>query len=159
VEAVVAEEEGVLPIALDGDIDAFWADGPPVARAGLLAGLFHPVTGYSLPDAVLLARLIPEQADLSSAALRRLTESYSKRLWRERAFYRLLNRMLFRAADPDQRWRVFERFYGLSDGILRRFYSGRSTRLDKLRILTGKPPVPFGRALLQVRESGRGSRS
>jgi lycopene beta-cyclase len=159
VEALVAEEEGVLPIALDGDIDAFWSDGPPVARAGLLAGLFHPVTGYSLPDAVLLARLISDQDDLSSAALRQLTESYSKRLWRERAFYRLLNRMLFRAADPGQRWRVFERFYGLSDGILRRFYSGRSTRLDKLRILTGKPPVPFGRALLQVRESGRGSRS
>lgn len=159
VETVVAEEEGVLPIALDGDIDAFWADGPPVARAGLLAGLFHPVTGYSLPDAVLLARLISAQGDLSSAALRRLTESYSKRLWRERAFYRLLNRMLFRAADPGQRWRVFERFYGLSDGVLRRFYSGRSTRLDKLRILTGKPPVPFGRALLQVRETGRGSRS
>lgn len=158
VEAVVAEEEGVLPIALDGDIDAFWADGPPVARAGLLAGLFHPVTGYSLPDAVLLARLIADQDDLSSAGLRRLTESYSKRLWRDRAFYRLLNRMLFRAAVPSERWRVFERFYGLSDGVLRRFYAGRSTLLDKLRILTGKPPVPFGRALLQVRETGRGSR-
>jgi lycopene beta-cyclase len=158
IEAVVAEEEGVLPIALDGDIDAFWADGPPVARAGLLAGLFHPVTGYSLPDAVRLARMIAEQEDLSSAALRRLTESHSKDLWRGRAFYRLLNRMLFRAARPDERWRVFQRFYGLSDGVLRRFYAGTSTMLDKLRILTGKPPVPFGRALRQVRETGRGSR-
>jgi lycopene beta-cyclase len=158
VEAVIAEEEGVLPIALDGDIDAFWADGPPVARAGLLAGLFHPVTGYSLPDAVLLARLIAGQDDLSSASLRQLTETYSKRLWRDRAFYRLLNRMLFKAAEPAERWRVFERFYGLSDGVLRRFYAGRSTLLDKLRILTGKPPVPFGRALMQVRETGRGSR-
>ena len=159
VEAVVAEEEGVLPIAMDGDIDAFWADGPPVARAGLLAGLFHPVTGYSLPDAVLLARRIADQDDLSSAALRRVTETCSKRVWRDRAFYRLLNRMLFRAADPGQRWRIFERFYGLSDGILRRFYAGRSTRLDKLRILAGKPPVPLGRALMQVHETGRGSRS
>ncbi|MFY7854277.1 MAG: lycopene beta-cyclase CrtY [Brevundimonas sp.] len=158
IEAVVAEEEGVLPIALDGDIDAFWADGPPVARAGLLAALFHPVTGYSLPDAVRLARMIAEQEDLSSAALRRLTESHSKDLWRGRAFYRLLNRMLFRAARPDERWRVFQRFYGLSDGVLRRFYAGTSTMLDKLRILTGKPPVPFGRALRQVRETGRGSR-
>jgi lycopene beta-cyclase len=159
VDAIVAEEEGVLPIALDGDIDAFWADGEPVARAGLMSGLFHPVTGYSLPDAVLLARLIAGQKDLSSEALRRLTESYSKRVWRERAFYRLLNRMLFRAAEPGERWRVFQRFYGLSDGVLRRFYAGRSTLLDKVRILTGKPPVPFGRALRQVRETGRGSRA
>lgn len=159
VEAVVAEEEGVLPIALDGDIDAFWADGEPVARAGLLGALFHPVTGYSLPDAVLLARLIAGQQDLSSAGLRRLTESYSKRVWRDRAFYRLLNRMLFRAAEPGERWRVFQRFYGLSDGVLRRFYAGRSNLLDKVRILTGKPPVPFGRALRQVRETGRGSRA
>ena len=157
IEAIVSEEEGVLPIALDGDIDAFWADGPPVARAGLLAGLFHPVTGYSLPDAVRLARLICEQDDLSSAGLRLLTETYSKRLWRERAFYRLLNRMLFKAADPGQRWRIFQRFYGLSDGLMRRFYAGTNTPFDKLRILSGKPPVPFFRALRDVRESGRGS--
>jgi len=156
VTAVVAEEEGVLPIALDGDIDAFWADGEPVARAGLLGALFHPVTGYSLPDAVRLARLITTLEDLSSAALRTMTEAHSKDLWRDRAFYRLLNRMLFRAADPGERWRVFQRFYGLSDGVLRRFYAGRSTLLDKARILTGKPPVPFGRALRQVRETGRG---
>ena len=130
-----------------------------MARAGLLGGLFHPVTGYSLPDAVLLARLIAGQQDLSSAGLRRLTESYSKGIWRDRAFYRLLNRMLFRAAEPGERWRVFQRFYGLSDGVLRRFYAGRSNLLDKVRILTGKPPVPFGRALRQVRETGRGSRA
>ena len=156
VTAVVAEEEGVLPIALDGDIDAFWAEGEPVARAGLLGALFHPVTGYSLPDAVRLARRITTLDDLSSPALRTLTETHSRNLWRDRAFYRLLNRMLFRAAEPGERWRVFQRFYGLSDGVLRRFYAGRSTLLDKVRILTGKPPVPFGRALRQVRETGRG---
>ncbi|MDI1326739.1 MAG: lycopene beta-cyclase CrtY [Brevundimonas sp.] len=157
VEAVICEEEGVLPIALDGDIDAFWAEGPPAARAGLMAALFHPVTGYSLPDAVGLAREISAAADLGSASLRALTEARSKRLWRERGFYRLLNRMLFRAADPGQRWRVFQRFYGLPEGVVRRFYAGRCTVLDKVRILAGKPPVPVAAALRQLRESGQGS--
>ena len=158
VEAVVGEEEGVLPIALDGDIDAFWAEEPSVARAGLWAGLFHPVTGYSLPDAVRLARLVAASDDLSSAGLRRLTETYSKQAWADRAFYRLLNRMLFRAAEPEQRWRVFQRFYGLPESLVRRFYAGHNTTLDKLRLLAGKPPVPVGKALQQLRESGQGSR-
>lgn len=157
VEAVMSEEEGVLPIALDGDIDAFWAGGASVARAGLAAALFHPVTGYSLPDAVGLAREIAAATDLGSASLRTLTEARSKRLWRERGFYRLLNRMLFRAADPGRRWRVFQRFYGLPEGVVRRFYAGRSTALDKARILAGKPPVPVTAALRQLRETGRGS--
>jgi len=155
VEAVVGEEQGVLPIALDGDIDAFWTEGPTVARAGLAAALFHPVTGYSLPDAVGLARAIATEADLSSSSLRALTESRSKRLWRERGYYRLLNRMLFRAAEPAQRWRVFQRFYGLPEGVVRRFYAGQSTMADKLRILSGKPPVPVAAALQQLRETGR----
>jgi lycopene beta-cyclase len=156
VEAVMDEEEGVLPIALDGDIDAFWTEGPAVAKVGLAGALFHPTTGYSLPDAVAVARLIAATNDLSSAGLRRLVEGYSKRLWGDRAYYRLLDRMLFRAADPGERWRVLRRFYGLSEALVRRFYAGRSTALDKVRILAGKPPVPVGRAMKQLRETGRG---
>ena len=158
VEAVVDEEEGVLPIALDGDIDAFWAEGPAVARVGLAAALFHPTTGYSLPDAVAMARMIATMDDLSSPALRAATEAWSKRLWADRAFYRLLDRMLFRAAEPDQRWKVLRRFYGLSEGVVRRFYAGRSTALDKVRILAGKPPVPIGKAMTQLRETRTGAR-
>lgn len=156
VEAVEGEEQGVLPIALDGDIKGFWADGPPVARAGLLAALFHPVTGYSLPDAVDLARAVAAEPDLTSASLRALTESHSKRLWETRSFYRLLNRMLFRAAEPARRWRVLQRFYGLPEGVVRRFYAGQTTSGDKLRILAGKPPVSIRAALRQLHETGQG---
>lgn len=156
VEAIVGEEEGVLPIALDGDINAFWAEGPAVARVGLAGALFHPTTGYSLPDAVAVARLIAGAYDLTSARLRVLVEGHSKTLWAERAYYRLLDRMLFRAAVPRERWKVLRRFYGLSEALVRRFYAGRSTALDKARILAGKPPVPIGRAMKQLREAGRG---
>ena len=156
VEAILDEEEGILPIALDGDIDAFWAEEPSVARAGLAAALFHPTTGYSLLDAVATARLVAGATDLSSAGLRVLMEDHSKQVWADRAFYRLLDRMLFRAAEPKDRWSVMRRFYGLSEPLVRRFYAGRSTTLDKARILTGKPPVPIHRALRQLRESGLG---
>ena len=157
VEAVLDEEEGVLPIALGGDIDAFWAEGSPVARVGLAAALFHPTTGYSLPDAVSTARMIASLSDLSSASLRTATEQRSKSLWAERAFYRLLDRMLFKAAEPQERWKVLRRFYGLSEGIVRRFYAGRSTALDKVRLLAGKPPVPVVKAMRQLRETRSGA--
>jgi lycopene beta-cyclase len=153
VEAVLGEEEGVLPIALGGDIDGFWREGPPVARVGLAAALFHPTTGYSLPDAVAMARVIAGLSDLSTLSLRAATENRSRALWAERAFYRLLDRMLFRAAVPGERWRVLRRFYGLSEGVVRRFYAGRSTLLDKLRLVSGKPPVPIGKALRQLRDT------
>jgi lycopene beta-cyclase len=156
IEAVIGEEEGVLPIVLDGDIDGFWAEGEPVARVGLAAALFHPTTGYSLPDAVATARMIAAVDDLSSAALRTATEDRSKSLWAERAFYRLLDRMLFRAAEPGERWKVLRRFYGLPEGIVRRFYAGRSTTLDKVRLLAGKPPVPIVKAIQQMREARSG---
>ena len=157
VEAVVDEEDGVLPIALDGDIDAFWAEGSPVARVGLAAALFHPTTGYSLPDAVAAARMIAGLDDVSSSSLRAATEQHSKALWADRAFYRLLDRMLFKAAEPGERWKVLRRFYGLSEGIVRRFYAGRSTALDKVRLLAGKPPVPVVKALRQLRETRSGA--
>ncbi|HEX8470973.1 MAG TPA: lycopene cyclase family protein, partial [Brevundimonas sp.] len=144
-------------IALDGDIDAFWAEGSPVARVGLAAALFHPTTGYSLPDAVSTARMIAGLSDLSSASLRSATEQRSKSLWAERAFYRLLDRMLFKAAEPGERWKVLRRFYGLSEAIVRRFYAGRSTTLDKVRLLAGKPPVPVVKAMRQLRETRSGA--
>jgi lycopene beta-cyclase len=59
----------------------------------------------------------------------------------------MLDAMLFRAAIPRQRYRVLERFYRLSPGLIERFYAGQSTLADKVRILSGKPPVPLWRAV------------
>jgi lycopene beta-cyclase len=145
---VVREETGVLPITLGGDFEAYWrSGGDGVAKAGMRAGLFQPATGYSLPDAVRLAVAVARESDLSGAALHDLTHARAKRAWAERGFLRGLNRMLFRAAEPGERWRIMERFYRLSPGLIARFYAGGSTLADKARILMGKPPVPVGRAL------------
>lgn len=147
VRDVLREEQGVLPLALAGDIEAFWRDGPPgIARIGLRAALFHPGTGYSLPDAVRLADHLAGFPDLSGAALFRATRAWSVAHWRSTAFFRLLNRLLFRAGEPQERFRVLARFYGLREPLIRRFYAGALSRHDKARLLIGKPPVPFFRA-------------
>ena len=63
--------------------------------------------------------------------------------------------MLFRAARPDQRYRILQRFYALDERLIERFYAARSSGYDRLRILTGKPPVPV-MAALKTLYGGRG---
>lgn len=141
-------ETGVLPVAMGGDFEEYWrSGGNRVAKGGMRAGLFHPLTGYSLPDAVRLAQMVAESGDWSGGALHTLTHDFAARLWKQRRFYRTLATMLFRAAEPAERYRVLERFYRLDAGLVGRFYAGRSTIIDKARVLIGKPPVPIGRAV------------
>jgi lycopene beta-cyclase len=154
IEAVLEEEEGVLPVALGGDIEAHWRRAESCALSGLRAALFHPTTGYSLPDAAALADAICGLPTIDAPSVERLIRERSIRLWRDRAFFRLLNRLLCGAARPGERYRVLERFYGLSEALIARFYAARLTGLDKLRLLSGKPPVPIGAALRCIREKG-----
>lgn len=149
---MIDEESGVLPVVLSGDVGNLWR-GQPVARLGVRGGFFHPTTSYSLPDAVANASLICGQSDLGGAALHALLRGRAERLWRERRFFRLLNRMLFHAAEPSQRYRVLEHFYRLPPALIGRFYAARLTGFDKLRILSGAPPVPIGRALAALTRS------
>ena len=143
------EETGVLPVIMGGNFDGYWAStGDGVAKAGLRAGLCQPVTGYSLPDAVKLASMIAADPQISRAALIR----HARLCWKARGYYRMLDKMLFRAAQPDRRYQVLERFYALSEGLIGRFYAGQSTLWDKARLLIGKPPVPIGRAIRAILE-------
>jgi lycopene beta-cyclase len=147
------EEKGVLPVTIGGDFSDYWASTGQGAKAGGRAGLFHPTTGYSLPDAVRMAHLIAEQPDLSSAALERLTERHARSHWNRRGFYRMLDAMLFRGAAPEERYKIMQRFYRLRAPLIERFYAGRSTLADKLRVLTGKPPIPVSRGLKVIWEN------
>lgn len=143
-------ESGVLPITLAGDVRKFWSESEPVARVGLAGGFFHPTTGYSLPDAVRIAELIGSLPNLEAAALFAALRGFAEKLWREQAFFRALNRMLFLAGHPNGRWRVMQRFYGLPGPLIERFYAGRLRLSDKARILAGRPPVPVHEALLAL---------
>lgn len=145
---VMREESGVLPIALRLDAAAFWKSMPAdVPAIGLRALRFHPLTGYSLPHAVRSADLIARHWQQGPRVLARLIGRESLADARAQGFYRLLARMLFEAAAPDERRRVMERFYSLPEPLIERLYAGRSAWADKARILTGRPPVPVVKAL------------
>ena len=144
---ILSEETGVLPIVIKGELEQLWPKSDPVPRLGLGGGFFHPTTSYSLPDAVANAAFLAEQTDLSAATLNLVLRSRAERMWRQRRFFQWLNRMLFHAAAPDQRYRVLEHFYRLPEDIIARFYAAKLTSLDKLRIFSGRPPVPLRRAL------------
>jgi lycopene beta-cyclase len=148
VARIEREEIGVLPIVISGDIRAFWNSGQEgVPRSGMRAALFHPTTGYSLPEAVRFAQDLAAISSFRSEDLYPWVRKRSVRLWKRSAYFRLLNRMLFGAAEPEHRYLVMQRFYGLPEPLIRRFYAGRLTLRDRIRILIGRPPVSIRRAL------------
>jgi lycopene beta-cyclase len=152
----IGGETGVLPVITGGDFPAWQAARatPGVARAGAGGGFVHPLTSYTLPFAVETALAIAAQAELPGPQLAAMLASRARAHWRRTGFYRSLGRMLFQAAEPDRRYRVFERFYRLPQGLVERFYAARSTPLDKARVLIGKPPVSIPRALLALSSQG-----
>ncbi|MFT4057154.1 MAG: lycopene beta-cyclase CrtY [Novosphingobium sp.] len=155
VESVAYEETGVLPVIAEGDFEAFWGEGAPLPRAGTRAALCHPLTSYSIPDATRFALYLTSLDNLSASALLRASHDRAALHWRRGRFYRMLSRMLFGAASGPDRWRMLARFYTLPEGLIERFYAGRSTPLDMARVLAGKPPVPVGAALASLTGRGR----
>ena len=136
--AVVREESGVLPIPLQR-ITAPSTRSPLVA--GYAGGWFHATTGYSFPIALRLARHIatraPEQV---------FDEDYQRTArehQRQNRFCLLLNRMMFQAFAPEQRYSPLARFYSLPDPTVLRFYALSMTAWDRARVLVGRPPGGF----------------
>ncbi|MBA4046369.1 MAG: lycopene cyclase [Erythrobacter sp.] len=158
---IVDSEAGILPVISGGDFAAAQAEIaiPGVAMAGARGGFSHPLTSYTLPfavdNALAIAHLIAKRPDLTGGELAAFCTRRAKRHWRATGYYRMLSRMLFEAAEPGKRVVVFEHFYALRGALVERFYAGRSTWPDRLRILTGKPPVAIPRAIRALFSSGK----
>ncbi len=150
VQALLSEETGVLPIVLDCNLAEFWPVADEVPRSGLRAGLFHHTTGYSVPEAASLADALAGLPDLHSRVIAPWIRQRVGRRWREQRVFRLLNRMLFLAAAPRDRYRILQHFYRLPESVINHFYAGALTAGDISRVLTGTPPVPIHRALRYV---------
>lgn len=152
---LLRQEKGVLPITLASHFDV-----SNITDIGIRGGLYHAVTGYSFPSALRAAYWIAwdiscffednsvKIGDHLPSAI--IVERKSH--WQRESFLRLLNRMLFRAAKPEERYTVLQRFYGLNQGLIERFYAGQLKWYDKARILIGKPPVPVSKALYNFSE-------
>lgn len=146
---VIGTEAGVLPVVTGGDAAAHRAAlaTPGVGLAGARGLFAHPLTSYTLPFAAQTALAIARALPADGRAIAALLDARAAAHWRATRFYRLLGKMLFEAAEPDERWRIFSRFYRLPAPLIARFYAGRSTLPDKARVLMGKPPVPIARAV------------
>lgn len=138
VAEVEREERGVLPLPTR-HVPVPGAESPLVG--GYQGGWFHPTTGYSFPMALRLAEFVsrapPDQV---------FGTEWTRLVARHRADLRyalFLNRMLFGAFRPEDRYHVLERFYGLPVRTIRRFYALTLTRADRVRILCGRPPRGF----------------
>lgn len=143
VKRVIREESAALPIPLTGEAPSL--DRPVI---GVGAGLFHATTGYSLPMAADVADALPRLEDLSAPVLTAWLQRHARRHWNQQGFFRLLNRMLFRGAEPEERVQIFDSFYRHSDETIARFYAGTLSGLDIVKVLArGSTTVPGPRAL------------
>ena len=147
VGAELSHETGALPIPLTTAPEQFWPASDQAVRLGMRGGFFHHTTGYSFPVAVQNALQLAADWRAGVKPDAAIWRARLVEAWRGQRYFRLLNRMLFGAAEAGQRYRVFEHFYRLPAPLIARFYAGTLTALDKARILTGRPPVPLGRAM------------
>jgi lycopene beta-cyclase len=153
----VSHETGVLPVLTGGDFSAYQDEVriPGVVAIGARGGFIHPLTSYTMPIAMDNALALAREAELPASQMVALFEARARKHWRSTAYYRLLTRFLFFAADPARRYVVLQRFYGLSQGLIERFYAARSPLRDRARVLWGKPPVTIPRALKAMFQRGR----
>lgn len=135
VARVVRSERGVLPLPLRHEPAPARDDRPIVA--GYQGGWFHPTTGYSFPLALRVAALVARAHEPGfRGAWAELVDEHRRQV----AFAVRLNRLLFRWFQPERRHHVLARFYRLPEATIRRFYAMRTTRMDRARILFGRPP-------------------
>lgn len=140
IKSILREETGALPIPLSKPI--FKEEGKTIN----LAGIFHDTTGYSFPDAVKLVELI-SHSSFRFGEVKKLVRFYRDCREEDRAFFRTLNKLMFKASEDHLRYKVFEHFYRLPEPYVKKFYSGQMNVWERMRIFIGKPPVPVSRAL------------
>lgn len=153
----ISRERGILPVITGGDFKAYLSsfEKQGVAMAGARGGFNHPLTSFTMPFAVSNALAIAGKANLTGEELAKFVKTRALRHWRKTSIYRALGRMLFKATEPERRVGIFEMFYKNSQELIERFYAGQTTMMDRMHILTGKPPVSIARAVRALVSKGK----
>lgn len=167
IASIEREESTAIPLPLyqpNFDVltaDAFLASGEdfdlntPVA-IGAGHGWFNLATGDELPDAVRIAEFIASLAELRTGAVRPKLRDYRAALNELILFYRLLNRLMFRAAEPSLRYQIFENLFSLPEDMVDRFNAGLLTARDRSRILSSIPVLRADRTTKYWKEKPSG---
>jgi lycopene beta-cyclase len=145
------KEKGVMPMPLTSDAIKTSVTGEALL-IGVRGGYFHSLSGETLPDAVRFAEHLAKIPELTTSSARESLMRFRRPWLSRQRFYRLVNRLMFHASEPTLRYQVLQKFYELPDDMISRFNGGRSTWADRVRILTGKAPVPLKRAFRHFSE-------
>jgi lycopene beta-cyclase len=143
-KAIEREERGVLPIPLTAD--------SIVTSIGFRAGFFHATTGLSVADTVRFAEFLTKPAVITTQTARESLGKFRRPWLSRQRFYRLINRLLFVVSEPALRYTVFQKIFEHTEDVIQRFYAGRTTWTDRVRILSGKSPVPVSLAIKNFSE-------
>lgn len=145
---VLHREVGCLPLALQKQRVV----STPTLKLGAATGFYQPVTGYSFPQMLQTLEQLLKGMDEFKDAVEFMPayQSFLRGKMRQMNFLFVLNRMLFLAAWPENRYIVLQRFYRLKEDLIHRFYRGDLQWQDRVRILAGKPPVSVWRALKAI---------
>lgn len=136
---------GIIPVALGGDFEDYWkSGGEGVAKTGLRAALFHPVSGNTLADAARTAWMIAEADDWSGAALHAMLHAHAAKCWAKRSWYRrFADRMLRHGAVSDS-YRMLEALYMMDSDLIARFHGMTLGMADRMALSLGDGPMPLG---------------
>src|SRR5690606_20223898 len=137
VEAILREESGCLPLTSSFEIPK---DNGPV-KLGARSGEYQPVTGYTFPQTFHRIHVLLSLKEMSTEVWKQKLNQIQRQDKKQRAYFHFLNKLLFQAASPEKRYLILEHFYTLPALIIERFYQGRLSAKDKIRIFVGKPPV------------------
>lgn len=151
IDQVLRRETGALPLYMS----------LPPTRVGphpeIGAGSYfvHPVTGYSTPMTLRMIEALLERSNLTVHSLQKVFQTVRDQHRSQLRYFAMLNRMLFLAAKNETRYKILEKFYRFPESLIERFYSGRLSWWDRLRILSGQPPVPVRDAMRAIRGRAR----
>lgn len=147
VAEIIRRERGALPLYLSAPHIATDRGAKIEPFIGAESEFVHPVTGYSTPMTLKLIQAMIERSNLTVPSLCKVFRQTREAEKSKIKYLVLLNRMMFLAAKNETRYKILEKFYRFPEPMINRFYSGNLTWLDRLRIISGKPPVAVGDAM------------
>lgn len=137
-------QAGVVPVALGGDFEGYWrSGGEGVAKAGVRAGLFHPVSGNSLADAARTALMVAAADDWSGTALHKMLYAHAAKSWARRSYYRQFARRMLRDTAPQDGCRMLASLYMMDADLIARFHGMKLGFADRMALSFGDGPMPM----------------
>jgi lycopene beta-cyclase len=151
VKSLQRRQVGTLPLimSLGKNPDQ---DHREIPRIGAESGFFHPVAGAAVPTLLRQIAAVTDHSNLTMPSILRELKKVEADAKNRLRYDRLLNRMMFQAAEPTKRYKVLSHFYKMPEPLIQRFYGGQISFLDQLRLLLGRPPVSLKKALRVLRE-------